>query len=133
MQWFREWEAFVKGKDNGESGGPGPGRPLPVLAGTRGPPTSWECPRRRGLGCPDLSPPSTFLAPAFPALTLCMEHGSSPRPMLGSGPHPGRAFWLQQDRSCLMLPVLFLPLCPMVTGMTALPPARAFPLGTPWP
>lgn len=125
MQWFREWEAFVKGKDNGESGGPGPCPPHPVLAGTWGLPTSRECPRRCGLGCPDLSPPSRFLVPPFPALTLYTEHGCSPR--------PGRAFWLQQDRSYLVLPIPFLPLCPVVTRVTALPPARPFPLGTPWP
>ena len=106
--------------------------PVPALAGTWGLSTSWECPRRLRLGRLGLSPPHKFLVPPFPALALCTEHGCSPRPVLGSGPRPGWAFWLQQDRSYLMLPVPPLPLCPKVTGLTALPPARLFPLWTPW-
>lgn len=44
MQWFREWEAFVKGKDSGESG-----RGLGALPGgtAGGCPVCWACPRRR--------------------------------------------------------------------------------------
>lgn len=36
MQWFREWEAFVKGKDHGESSG----GLAPPLAQAPGP---WGC------------------------------------------------------------------------------------------
>lgn len=36
MQWFREWEAFVKGKDSGEwSRGPALRLPLPPAGGPR--------------------------------------------------------------------------------------------------
>lgn len=90
--------------------------PLPALAGTWGLSTSWECPRRLQLARLGLSLTHKFLVPPFPALALCSEHRCSPRPMLGSGPRPGRAFWLQQDRSYLMLPVPPLPLCPKVTS-----------------
>lgn len=90
--------------------------PLPALAGTWGLSTSWECPRRLRLARLGLSLTHKFLVPPFPALALCSEHRCSPRPMLGSGPRPGRAFWLQQDRSYLMLPVPPLPLCPKVTS-----------------
>lgn len=57
--------------------------------------------------------------------------GSEPAPQVLVPPFPALAVRSQQERSCLTLPVLRLPLCPRVTGLTP-PPARPFPLGTPW-
>lgn len=67
MQWFREWEAFVKGKDNGEWGsGPGSLRP----GGTLRHGYSGRAPGDRGgavpesqLGAPGPCLPGRFLVP----------------------------------------------------------------------
>lgn len=109
-----------------------PGRPLPVLAGTRGPPTSWSVPGGMGQGARDLSPPSRFWHQPFQCSPSAWSTGAlTPHAGIGSPSRPGLLVAVGQG--CLMLPVLFLPLCPMVSGVTALPPARPFPLGTPWP
>uniref|UniRef100_A0A8C2SKX4 ubiquitinyl hydrolase 1 n=1 Tax=Capra hircus TaxID=9925 RepID=A0A8C2SKX4_CAPHI len=106
MQWFREWEAFVKGKDNGESG-PRPGPAAPRAGRDSGPAHLLGVSQEAWAGVPGSEPAQhvfgTSLSSAHPlhgALVLSPPHAG-----IGSPPRPGLLVAAGQELSHAARPV----------------------------